>query len=415
MTIKKLCLILLLLLLTAGCNIVNRIRMVNANDHLVAAWPGNEPYINLETEYIGEKPYVYASINGVSGFKFLVDTGASITILQDTEKVKALKLTPGYELSMSGWGDEEDSQGYQTVVDTLHLSGVGFEKVNIAYLPTSKTKYFLRSDEAIYDGVLGHDILKHFNWRFDKKANQITLSRQAYPMQSKVAPIPIDEFFSKLYIDGEMAFNQKTTISHELIIDTGSRHYIKLNAGFLENESIPLPAQRITAADFGLNGRAIHQRIRLASLHLGELEISDLKANLIKAEDEDDFWVIGNALLNQFISIIDYQNHQLYLIPYDDQLFRTRFNLLGLELRKVRSGAFVVRYVLPDMAAANQDFQEGDLITSINGVSAEKISQEQWLELSATPGHYEICRLRETRVCLNLRAKHIPGYSIAGE
>ncbi|WP_185964595.1 aspartyl protease family protein [Aliikangiella marina] len=404
--------ILAFILTTTGCGIINSIKLRNSNDHLKPLWPTGIQTVGIETHYLGEKPYIDVTLNGVDGFKFLVDTGASVTIVMDTPKINALGLTRGYDLAMAGWGEEEKSPAYQTQVDTLSLSGIGFTNVNLAFLPTSTTKYFLDPSEAIYDGVIGHDIMHHFSWLFDKKANRIAISQTPHTPSDEAIEIPFDTFFSKIDIEGKIDFGNGQTISHKIIIDTGSRHYLKVASALIDNEGIVLPGKPITAADFGLSGRDVHQRVTLPSLSLGELKLTNIKTNLIGGDFEDDFSVIGSALLNQFVSVIDYHREKLYLIPYSDQPFKTKYNLLGLELRKLVSGNFIVRFVFPDMVTAHQDFQEGDLITSINGKPSQQISLADWLNLSASPDTYTICRLRQQELCVTLTSGQIEGYSI---
>ena len=400
----------------SSCTIVNQLRLRNSNDHLSPIWTEQTSLSQLETSYDGEKPYIYVTINGISGFKMLVDTGASITILQDTEKVKALNLQQGYELALSGWGDEEASPAYQTELQTLQMNQVHFEMVNIAYIPVSKTKYFLRADEAVYDGVVGHDLMKHFSWTFDKQANQITINSGSQAPPKDAVTLPIDIFFSKPYIDTNINLGQNQVFDHEVIIDTGSRHYLKLNETFLNNNEFQLPTPSITAVDFGLSGRASHQRIAVPKLRLGDessnhINLNNIKTNLIKSDDDDEFFVIGSALLNQFITVIDYHTEELHIIQYPNNTFRTRFNLLGLELRKIISGEFVVRYIFPDIIGDSSDIKEGDLITSINGVKSQNISLEDWLEITSSNGEHKICRLRVKESCSHFSAKPFEGYS----
>ena len=400
-----------LLTFLSGCTLVNQLRLRNANDHLEPIWNGNATLSSLKTEYDGEKPYIYISINGIEDFKMLVDTGASITILQDTDKVKALGLKRGYDLALSGWGDEEDSPAYQSELSNIALGQAKFNKVNIAFMPTSLTKYFLRADEAVYDGVIGHDLMKHFNWKFDKRENHIQISSTQFEVSESAVTLPIDIFFSKLYIESTIDMGNNQILDRELIIDTGSRHYLKLNNTYIQDNNIQLPDASITAVDFGLSGRATHQRITVPSLSLAELNIDHVKANVIKSDDDDDFWIVGSALLNQYVSIVDYQNEQLHLIAYPNHQFKTRYNLLGLELRKITSGEFVVRYLFPDIVNPSIDIKEGDLITRINGKNSQQISLEDWLGITNTVGNHEICWQKDTVICEVFVAKPVIGYS----
>ncbi len=397
--------------LLSACDLVNTIRMKNANDHLVASWPKNKSEVKLEAFFIGEKPYVVANINGVEKLLLMVDTGASMSYLFDTPKVISLGLERGYTLSASGWGDGEDSTVFQTRVDQPTLAGVSFKQVNFAFMPVSNSQYFLREDEAVFDGVLGHDVLHHFSWIFDKASNQVSISSLPYIRNNETYTYEFDTFLSKISVAGELNFGDGQVFAQELIIDTGSRHYLKVAEAFVENNEIDLLGRSITAADFGLSGRTIHQRITLPELRLGELVVADVKTNLIGGDFEDDYGVIGNAFLNKYISVVDYHSDRLHLIVYPNSRFITDYNLLGLELRKIRSQEFVVRYVFPQMASANFDIQEGDIIVSIDGVASKDITQGQWLKLSATVGQYELCRMREKIECMNVTSRNIVGYS----
>lgn len=397
----------------AGCGFVNMVRMRNANDDVTPIWKNLTTQANLTTSYIGMKPHVVVAINGVEGFKFLIDTGASFSILDDTDKVKQLNLKKGYELSIHGWGDGESSTAYQLKANEVSLGGVNFNDVSFAFIPVSKSKYYLHPDELIIDGVLGHDLLHHFSWVFDKKSNQISITKDAYQTTGKEITVPIDITLSKLFIDSEINFGNGQKSSQELIIDTGSRHYLKVNAAFVHNQITKLPHPKITASDFGLSGQTIHQRVTVPRLRLGDLELSKVKANIIGNvdDDEDDNWIVGSALLNQFKTVIDYHSSKLHFIPYENTTFKSLYNLFGLELRKLKDGRFIVRYVFPRMPANNLDIKEGDFITSIGGFPSKNISLEEWLIISDQQGKHEVCRMRNNERCFNVIAAAIKGYS----
>lgn len=401
--------LLILIQLLSGCNVVNILKLRNANNDIEPLWHTTENQFPIATDYIGEKVFVYGSINGVDGFKFMIDTGASFTFLFDTPKVVALKLAEGYKLNLGGWGDEQDSLGHQINMTSLRFSALEVKNFQGAFVKMSKTPYFASSEELIYDGVIGHDLLRHFVWTFDKQANQVTVANVPHAAKSNTQTLPFDTFMSKISIDGHIDFGNGHQIDHEFIIDTGSRHYFKLSSAYPENNEITLPSAQVTAADFGLNGKAEHQRVTLPQINLGDIQFNNIKTNIIKHDDEDELWVIGNAALNQFRTTVDYQTSNIYLEPYENQIFKSRYNLLGLEVRKLLSGNFIVRYVMPDLPAKKADFKVGDIITQVNGISAKNISKDQWLTISATPEKHEICR--ESFACKSVQTEHIKGYS----
>ncbi|MCW8091016.1 PDZ domain-containing protein [Alteromonas sp. ASW11-130] len=410
-------LILCFTLVLSGCNVANHIRMRFANDDLTANWPSGSDSILIDTQYIGEKPHVYLSLNGQEGFLFLIDSGASISYIMDTPKINALNLDRGFDLKVEGWGDEGGSHAYQSIISDMSISSVSFNNVSVGYLSLTKTPYFLIPEESIIDGVLGHDILRHFVWKFDKQQNEIEISQSSYEPQNGDTVIDFDEtIMSKLAIQAEFNLGSDISLQREVLIDTGSRHFFKVNRTYLEEEDISLDLPLVKAADFGLSGLAEHDRVTLPSITIGDLTLTNVKTNLIESEDADDFWVVGSATLNQFVSVIDYQANKLILRPYKNGQFTSRYNLLGLELRKLTSGEFIVRYVMPDLPSSEHDFEVGDFITSINNTATPKISTEEWLKLTNEPGTYKICRKRaetDSQACFVITSVHVPGYSSA--
>lgn len=404
----KLLILLLGTLVLSGCSVVNYLRLKYENDHLVPNWHVDKTHSRLSAD-ISAKPYVYMTINGVSGFKMMIDTGASISLLQDTSKVKALGLKEGYPLELGGWGDGENSRAYQTQVSQIKLGDVSFDEVSFAYMPLSQTDYFLRPDEAVFDGVLGHDILKHFTWYIDTQKGKITISKLPYQPTQDDVTIPMRVFLSKLYFDSEVDLGNNQTFTQEIVLDTGSRHYFKLNNYYVRDAGLEFKGKTVTGSDFGLSGQTVHQRGTVPKVKIGDLTLTNVKTNFIEGDD-DGKSVLGSSALSHFSYVIDYSNLMLHLKPYQSSKFIARYNLLGLELRKLTDGAFVVRYVMPDMAAVGSGIKVGDEVVSFNGVDAKQLSQKDWITLSSTIGEHTLCVTRGD-TCYALNAQHIAGYS----
>ncbi len=410
--LKKLLAIKFILFISMGCETFNSLRMMQVNSEIEPIYADelvnrNQNRLQLESTFLGEKPYIYATVDGVK-LLFLVDTGARFPMLMDSPKVQQMKLNRGFDIALSGWGDEEESQAYQTDIKRIDFGGVYFENVKAAFIPTSKTQYFLRKDEAVYDGVIGHDIMQHFTWEFDKSQNSIVISSEKYIPESNAQYLELSSFFSKISIDGHLTFNSEVTVNESFIIDTGSRHYLKLSSAYPKIHDIKINSTRVRAADFGLSGKTEHDRVTLPKLRLGDIHVENIKVNLIPSDDEDDWWIIGNAFLNQFKTVIDYKNGAFYLVP--QKAFVTNYNLMGLELRKVQSGHFVVRFVFPNLPASYTDIQVGDLVTQINGVESSEISLEAYNDISSTIKRQEVC-IERANQCFLLETKPIKGFS----
>jgi predicted aspartyl protease len=392
--------------MSSGCSVVNSLRMMQINSNVEPVYT-DKTRLELDALYEGEKPYIYATVNGEK-LLFLLDTGARFLILMDTPKVKQMNLNRGFDLALSGWGEEQHSQAYQTDISRIDMGGVYFEDMKAALIPVSQTSYYLREDEAIYDGVIGHDMMRHFTWEFDANANSIVLSAAPYQPEETAHKLEMSSFMSKISVDGMLTFNDDITVEKSFIIDTGSRHYVKLSTAYPESNDIVLPTEGVRAADFGLSGKVEHDRVSLPKLSLGGIDIQNVKVNLIPSDDEDDWWVLGNALMNQYKTVIDYQQEVFYLIP--QKPLKTDYNLLGLELRKIRNGNFVVRYVFPSLPSSTTDIKVGDIVTHINGQSASDITLSQYNDLASIVEHHSVCIERDSQ-CFEIKAEHISGYS----
>ena len=408
--IKIVTLLISISFLLSGCSVVNSIRMMAANNDLQPVWAQGKSEQQLEAVYIGEKPYVYITANNDKRLLFLIDTGASFTMLFDTEEGAQLATEKGFDMHIAGWGDGQDTYAYQSSLRSLELGSASFKDVKVAYIPISTSPYYMRPDEAIFDGVLGHDILRHFSWTFDKRSNTISLSATPYQIKVGETVLPIDvTLVNKLSIPAKVRFNDSFDIQRDVLIDTGSRHYMKLSSAYPTGNDITLPAAQVDAADFGLSGMTLHKRITLPSVSFGKLDVQNVKTNLIPSDDEDDWWVIGSALMNQFVTVIDYHSQQFIIKPYSDLSFQSRYNLAGLDLRKLQNGHLLVKYVFPKMPAEDAGIKAGDVITSINQVNTSTMSEDDWIALNAQANQFDICV--ENQSCVNLTTTQIKGYS----
>jgi len=275
-------------------------------------------------------------------------------------------------------------------------------------IPLSKTHYYLREDEAIYDGVIGHDMMRHFAWEFDANAKTIYLSAEPYQPEQDAQMLEMSRFMSKVSVTGTLSFNDTVSVTESFIIDTGSRHYVKLSTAYPKANDITITSTRVRAADFGLSGKVEHDRVSLPQLTLGDIAIENVKVNLIPSDDEDDWWILGNALMNQFKTVVDYTNDAFYLVP--QKPYVTDYNLLGLELRKIRSGEFVVRYVFPTLPFSQLDIQVGDIVTQIDGKPAALITLSEYNDIATMAGQHNLCISRGSH-CYSVISEEIEGYS----
>ncbi|WP_164503646.1 aspartyl protease family protein [Pleionea sediminis] len=389
--------VLVLLFITglSGCNFINSVRLLNANDSLEPVWLYKEEIATVNSHYIGEQLFIEASINGQEGYRFLIDTGASIPCLMTTEKVKQLSLVKEYEVEIGGNGNESDSPAFATQIKQVDFGPVRFNNMTFCVVPLETTQYYLRQDEALFDGVIGVQLFDHYPIQINPETNEMVVFKNEYQPHAEDSHVVLESSWGKYYIQAEIELTSDSYQPVEMIVDSGSRNYIKLNKSMLKSLNTSTP--RVTAADFGLSGRNVHERALIPGIKVGNQEAKQIRANFIHDDDDDDItYILGNAFLNHFIVTFDVKNESMYF-RHGTQLEKlSKFNLIGLQLRKTQSGLFVVRNIIPQLPAARLDFEEGDLISSIGGVPAVDMSLSDWITRSSLEESIEICRIRKS-------------------
>ncbi|MFD2165878.1 aspartyl protease family protein [Thalassotalea euphylliae] len=393
-----------------GCGVVNKVRLMNANNDLKPVWKESHSVAKPDADYVYAKPYIYASIDGVSKLKFLIDTGSSISMLFDTPNVKTLQLTQGYELKVGGFGGHEYSTAFQTEVNALIVDNIAFDNVNFGYIPLSKTQFFIRPDQAGFDGVIGNDILKGLVWHFDRDVNQVSVYKQLPESLADKDPVwvPFDTFFGKISFPVKITFSDHV-LERDVILDTGSRYHMSINDAYFDGDKV-LPSPVIRSAGYSLSGMALHVKANTPLVEVGSLTFSNVLTNIID-EEEDDFWTLGSALLSQYEIIVDYPNMQLGFVTREGHTFKSQHNLLGLELRKLQNGNFIVGYTSPDQPAQALNFSIGTEISSINGIKSQEITVDEWLDMASKVGEFEFC-LHLRAECKKVTSNLLPGLSM---
>ena len=394
----------------AGCGIVNKVRLMNANNGIEPIWEHNQTIATPEADYVYAKPYIYASIDGVKKIKLLIDTGSSISMLFDTPKIKQLQLEQGYELTIGGYGGHQHTPAFQTKINTLVIDSIAYKDVNFGYIPISETRFFIRPDQAGFDGVIGNDILKDLVWHFNRNANRVTVHKTLPEAISNMKPewVPFDTFFGKISFPAKITFSDHV-LERDIILDTGSRYHMSINDAYFGDGKV-FPSPSIKSAGYSLSGMATHFRANTPLVEVGNLRLENVVTNIIE-EDEDDFWTLGSALLSQYEIVIDYPNMSLAFIQRKGHSFKSQYNLVGLELRKLQSGNFVVVYSSPDLPANSLNFKIGTEINKINGVKSQLYTVDEWQELASKEGVFEFC-VHESDICERVSATPILGFSM---
>jgi predicted aspartyl protease len=180
-------------------------------------------------QYPGGRPVVSVKINGVGPYDFILDTGATGTVL-DTTLFHDLNLTPEGSVNIStsaGAGIQTISTAQSISVDTLSLPNLQVVGMTLA----------LGADFRGIRGILGENFLQNFDILIDNQHQKVTLDSTPSLAASlagehlpitfpPVAPTEQKKYRPTVSIRLESAGARQLTV----LLDSGAAHLMLFNS-----------------------------------------------------------------------------------------------------------------------------------------------------------------------------------------
>ena len=280
--------------------------MAQASNH--AAPPIHE----IDFDFATRQPIVAARVNGGRTVPFLVDTGASINIV-DEKIAREAGLTSGDPRSLSG-GGQASFEARLTGPLKLEAGGVAWEgqRAAVGALGYPETKHFA--------GFLGAPILMRYAVQFDYDRRKLRLiDPAAYTPASGAVLVPFE-------LQDDLPVVRATVDAgsgpHEarLMVDTGASQFVDLNRPFVDAHRLlaAISDAATTQRPAGLGGSAPVRYGTGRRVTLGGVTFDRPRLGLSQAESgssarRDRDGIIGNDLLRQFVVTVDYRRRFLVL------------------------------------------------------------------------------------------------------
>ena len=291
---------------------------------------GGDSVATVNFDLIRNRPYLNVIINGKGPLRFVLDTGASMSVISD-EAARKLGVKP---ISVGGEARAVGGTGFFPVIysllNSVAIGGARLDRVPVyirtVYQPTDST-----TDQQ-YDGYFGLSFLSNYLVTLDYKLRTLTLDRRDAR----------DDGLSALTGDAAVLVAMRTTrdglASTEarlpamtqplnFIIDTGASATVVSKALVksqnLESLIIPSEKVQVTGAagtDFDVAA------LRLGAITVDSLRKRDTRAlimNLDAINQDTGFeqhGILGGDFLRHFQVQIDLRRFQLTLIPQTQQI-----------------------------------------------------------------------------------------------
>ena len=263
-------------------------------------------------EFKTHQPIVPFRINGTDAVPFVVDTGASIHLIDQQIALKA---------SVSGGRSAQLSGGGQARVDVQFVDGLLIEAGGLAWDQQRAAVANLGyPDRKHFAGLIGAPILMRYTVQFAFPSRTMRLiDPAAFTAPRGAVQIPF-ELQEDLPIVRAMIDAGSGPIEARLMVDTGASTFIDLNRPFVEANRLVdiIPDAKAADRPAALGGTApflygTGRRVTLGGLVFDRPRLGLSRAQSGSSARTERDGVIGNALLENFVVTVDYTRRTLVL------------------------------------------------------------------------------------------------------
>jgi hypothetical protein len=318
-------------------------------------------------------------LNGMLPLKFIVDTGVRTAILTQKTFSDILNLSYSRKYTISGPGGVKVVDAFVTNNVSLELPGVIGRGHALLVLEEDylELRNYLGTD---VHGILGYELFSRFivEINYDKKVMTLTVpERFKKPRRFHTVPIRIED--TKPYATTQIHLASDTVMEAKLLVDSGASHGLMLEP--TSHPLITVPEHAVSSViGRGLGGEITGKVGRITSLKLGPYKLHRAIANFpdpnsymdsLKMGSTPRHGAIGGEVLSRFTVIFNFPKEEMYVKK--NSSFRKKFyyNLSGLTIKAKGSALdiFEVTSVRDQSAGSRAGLMEGDLVTTLNGIS----------------------------------------------
>jgi Aspartyl protease/PDZ domain len=323
----------------------------------------------LPMRYGERHVWLQVSMNGRPPEDFLLDTGASVTVIDSAAAVRYGLSVQGH---MHAMGAGAAGGASFSSVDSLRITGPDGDGVvlanqNVAVLSLNPylEPFFWRP----IAGVLGYDFISRFANRVDFDGQTLTLyDPKTFHYEGKGTPVALTLANNipvvKAKLDG--------AYEGDFRLDVGSGSTVDVHGPFAKkNDFSSKLGKTVQVTGGGFGGTFTSTLGRMKKMEIGPYSWASPLVSVPDAEtgglaSEDYAGNIGNQVLERFIATFDYDHRTVYLEPSKRYGSRDRFSMAGVQIAKLQDGYLAVQ-VLPGSSAEAAGIRERDRVQSLDG------------------------------------------------
>jgi|GEM_PF-6123625 len=335
-------------------------------------FPDNKNIVEIPFTRYRKWIIINVSINGAKERPFILDTGAPIAVLANSDPKNELNLNITGNISLSG---VDPNKPKQVPLATSVKFKIGDIVIENCLMAVGAAGDVIDGVDGIIGKYLFDDAIVTVNW----KENKLILTRPdkfAYTGKGEIIPIhllPSGHIYAEIKVEKN---GKKIAVKSDVDLGNRSNFYVDSTKGSLliKNEKV-IPGIIVSwGANGPTYGDITRTNVVIGSFHLDNVitSISQVNKTLLQDGLEAN---IGLSILERFTPIFDYKHNKLILEKNEKLSSSFTFNRSGIILNPKRMGdSFLIADIIPSSPAKEKGLAIGDKITAINGRKVTSIS-----------------------------------------
>ena len=335
----------------------------------------NKKSESIPFEYVNGFIIVEVVFNQVFPLKFIFDTGASNTLINNKEIVELFDVDYGRTFTV--YGADLSTPMYAHLVKAINLSSGNLEAPNQDILVLESDYFNFRKLTGIdVHGILGADMFRNYQVKINYQNRLIQLIKSSSKKLKTKGYQQLEMVIqkSKPYVKCNTTLSDNNVLALKLLVDTGASTALLLNT--LSDSSLTLPQQIIPGnLGFGIGGTMQGYVGRIPYIELGDKRLENVichfqenNANLDSLNLIFRHGIVGNFILDRFEVIIDYPKNRFFLKPSRKWKRKFAYDKSGLSFVSIglENKTYYINSILKGSPADLAGLQIGDIIKKIN-------------------------------------------------
>lgn len=352
--------------------------------------------------------YVRARVNGSAPLWFILDTGASATILNE-RVAKGLGLRAGRREKGTGTGGAIEVGMIDGV--SLSLPGVAVSDQTVGAFPFDTLAPVAGRPLG---GIIGYDFIKEFVLEIDYAAGLLNLYEPAgYDYKGAGEIVPVNFFNHKPNVRATLVVSNQQSFEGTFELDTGSDNVMVASTPFVKQHKLDELIQNRRASNSGgMGGMVGASDGRVAGVRIGKFTLKRPIVTLIQAKAGESATekldgTLGGELFSRFKLVVDYSRSRIILEPNAHLDDPVEADMSGLEFASEGDDfrQYVVNEVTGNSPASEAGFKEEDMLTAIDARPASTFTLEQIRTLLRREGKQHALTVRRGDETLTFRIK----------